>query len=167
MSVTSLDFLFRIPWGSNKKSVANGFSEWTSLPPHPTQNAVGFEGEVFGEPAAVVCYFESALFREKLRRINVMWWLERPPDVQVESMFRLVRADLERIHGSAPVEDPDTLDAPPEFRQSAMLFWASPSSVTILSLSLLRDGVSPDAPPLSMTVADRANDPDAQSFAPL
>ncbi len=68
-----------IDWEMNKRDIQNAFSYMSALPPHPTQNAIGFETEIAGIPSAVICYFQKKLFKEKLGAVNIMIYEDPPP----------------------------------------------------------------------------------------
>ena len=159
MPEDQLVILDLLTWGADKSAARQWFRGWMPLPPHPTQNAIGFQGELMGVPAAAVCYFRKALFRDKLAQVNIVWWGERPADDIVEAMFGRVRDELERRLGRAPESMDMSPSDPQEFRQSAMLYWPGNDRSHVLSCALLRDGVSPTKPPLGLMVSDPAHDP--------
>jgi len=159
-----LRFVRRIVWGVGKSEMASIFPGWENLPPHPTQNAIGFFGQLLGEPAAVVCYFRKAWLSDKLTRVNVTWWLERPPDVTIVATYEAAKQALTLEMG----RDPEVMDvsgpAPDEFRQSEMIYWRDPSRVITLSCGLVQDGVPPSNPALGLGIMDSKHDPMARMF---
>ncbi len=77
--VTLTSIIETIDWEMGKSDLRNAFAYMDTLPPHPSQNAIGFATEIDGIPSAVICYFQKKLFKEKLGAINVMVY-DEPPD---------------------------------------------------------------------------------------
>ena len=163
MTSTTLAFLPHVHWHMGKLDVGVLFPEWEPIPPPPSQNAIGFVGTLLGQPAFAVCYFRKRLFSEKLARLNLTWWEERPPDRLVQATFEEVKSSLEAMLGPPQVMDMAG-PTPPEFCQSSMMYWVGPSTITVLSCGLLQDGVPPTNPPLGLAVSDPRHDPMAQIF---
>ncbi len=65
----------------SKNDLRNAFSSMEAIPPHPTQNAIGFETYINGIPSAIICYFNSKFFKEKVGAINLMIFNEPPTEV--------------------------------------------------------------------------------------
>jgi hypothetical protein len=154
-----MDFLKKIKWGIGKEETQAIFRDKKPMPPHPTQNAIGFFGSIYGVPGAVVCYFRKGLLgREKLARVNVALLFETPEDDIIEKKYIQVKTDLLTQYGS-PAHQGSMKDAPPEFRQSELLVWVVGDSILILDLRLNRDGVSQDKCGISVIYGDAKNDP--------
>lgn len=161
----TMEILKQISWGASKDAVRRLFASDAEIPPHPTQNAIGFLIEVYGTPTVVVCYFRKSLLRDKLARVNITPFAEgRPSDSEAEALYHQIQRDLLEQFGE-PMEVADTLDAPPEFRQSKLFVWKAPGSVLMLSLALLRDGIAESTPALAVGFGDAAHDPASRPFA--
>ncbi len=87
LEVTPVEFLRLINWGSSKLSVRSVFSKCGQLPAHPSLNAIGFVSQYHGTPITIVCYFRRAFFSDKLCRVNVGFFEERPNDVEAEMLL--------------------------------------------------------------------------------
>lgn len=152
-----------IEWGCSKADVRNLFSGYTELPPHPSQNAIGFLSDDYGTDAGVVCYFKRHFFKSQLARVVMTFFEARPPDTEVLALYDRVEAELIGEYGPpADVRDAGELateDVPVEFRQSRMLSWFLDGSTLTLSMSLLRDGVSPASTPLGVGFGSTKADP--------
>ena len=96
----------KINWEMNKTDLNNAFSSMDSLPPHPTQNAIGFETLINGIPSAIICYFNSKLFKEKLGAINVMVYDDPPLEEELKSSFSTIKTELTTQYGE-PINEKD------------------------------------------------------------
>lgn len=161
-----MEILDRLRLGSSEKDIRAAFSDWTPLPPHPTQRAFGFVGLSQGRPAAVVCYFVSRLFSTKLGRAVINLFPERPTDAVAEDLHRQLKSELVARYGPfISDKGQDVQQAPPEYRMSAMTAWVSGDAVITLSLALIRHGVRPSAPAVAIGFGDRSLDPTAEMIA--
>lgn len=161
-----IDLLKRVRLGSSERDIQAAFTDWTPMPPHPTQHAIGFLGQYEGRPVAVICYFVSRLFSAKLGRAVLNLFPERPADADAETLHRRLKQELTSAYGR-PISDQESevQQAPPEFRMSAMTVWMSGDAVITLALALKRHGVSPTVPTLALGIADRRLDPTAKMMA--
>jgi len=164
LTTKHLGFLSSIVWGSSKGEMTSLFPGWEFLPPHPTQNAIGFHGFLFDEPVAAVCYFRKAWLSDKLSRINITWWMDRPPDPVIERTYKTVLQALELDLGRPPEIMDVSAPAPAEFRQSALVYWSDSERVITLSCGLVRDGVPSENPALGLGILDPRHDPTARVF---
>ncbi len=158
-----IDLLKRLRLGSSERDIQAAFTDWTPLPPHPTQRAIGFLGQYEGRSVAVICYFISRLFSTKLGRAVVNLFPERPSDADAETIHRRLKRELASTYGR-PMSDQESevQQAPPEFRMSAMTAWMSGDAVITLALALKRHNVGPSVPTLAVGVADRRLDATAK-----
>ena len=165
MADSLLQFLKNSRWGAKKAEVQRWLREWAPMPPHPTQNAIGFIGSLYEVPVGVVCYFRGGLLGSKLAKTNINFWDERPDDEVIETLYERLRGDLEEDLGPVSGSFDQGPSNPIEFRHSEMVYWLLPDSVLVLSCALLRHGVSLTASPIGIAYSDRRFDPIAQSLA--
>jgi hypothetical protein len=159
-----MEFLRRIRWGCSKPDVRALFPGQVGIQ-HPSQDALGFETEVEGVPAAVVCYFRKTLMGAKLARVVLTAFASRPPDSVIQPIYAAIQARLVKAFGKPTTTIPCDLNDPPEFRQSEMLVWSDDVSVLTLSLRLVRDGVLKNTAPIGIGYGDVRHDPISKSLA--
>ena len=95
-----MDLLREIKWGIGREGTRVIFRDKQSIPPHPTQNAIGFIDSIYGVPAAIVCYFKGGLFsRDKLARVVVHFFKELPEDDIIEKKYTQIKSDLVAQYG--------------------------------------------------------------------
>lgn len=155
-----MDFIKEIRWGIGKDEVQDIFRDKQPMGPHPTQNAIGFFDSSYGVASGIVCYFNRGLFgRDKLARVVVTFFEERPEDEIIEKTYTQIKSDLIAQYGRPTREVEDSKDDPPEFRLSELLVWVVGDSILTLSLGLKRDGVSEDNAGISIGYGDAKRDP--------
>ena len=90
-----IDLIKKIRWGIRKDEVQDIFRGKQSMGPHPTQNAIGFFDSSYGVTSEIVCYFNRGLFgRDKLARVVVTFFEERPEDEIIEKTYTQIKSDL-------------------------------------------------------------------------
>ncbi len=153
-----------IKWGMGKDDIRQMFSGKQPLLAEPGYNQIGFFRPSYGLPASFFFYFMTGMFgADKLVRTTISYFLQRPPDADIERACRPIRMDLVAEYGQ-PREIPNTTDAPPEFRLSQLLVWTLSDSILTLSHGLLRDGVASDSSPITVGYGDRRRDPISQTL---
>jgi hypothetical protein len=158
-----LDQLVQCQWGISRKAFQEVMGDLDELPPHPTENALGFSGKIQGVPADIVGYFETTMFgRGKLRKVTINFFDARPSDAEIAATFEACMAVLTEVFGNSDGDRPGDPMDPPKMRQSRMVHWVTNHSVVLASMALLADGVAPTAPGLGIFYADKHNDPTAQ-----
>jgi len=152
-----------IKWGMGKDAICKMFSGKQPLLAEPGYNQIGFLSPSYGLPASFFFYFVTGMFgTDKLARITISYFLERPPDDDIERAYHPIRKDLVAHYGQ-PREISNT-SAPPEFRLSQGLVWTLSDSILTLSCGLLRDGVLADSSPIAVGFGDRKRDPISQTL---
>lgn len=163
-----MEFLKEIKWGIGKEETRVIFRDKESIPPHPTQNAIGFIDSIYGAPAGIVCYFKGGLFsRDKLVRVVVHFFKELPEDDIIEKKYTQIKRDLVAQYGRPAHEVEDFKDDPLEFRLSELLVWVVGDSILTLSLGLKRDGVIEDNSGIFVGCGDAKRDPISQQWNSL
>lgn len=95
----------RIEWSMRKSDVYRAFSDMQAIPPHPTQNAIGFVKELqHGTTVSVICYFAKKFIREKLGAVNFIIHGENADADQLNYMASSVKQSLTGRFGS-PTRD--------------------------------------------------------------
>ncbi len=148
--------LAKLDWNMSKRDVQVAFRDLEALPPHPTQNAIGFVAKINGIESAVICYFRRAFLSEKLARCNIMVFENRPSDDQIMEQYELIKSHIVDHYGS-PLDDSAKTD--PDLTTSHLCVWRAKDRVISLSRGLEREGVRPDAPPLGIGCGDIKHDP--------
>ncbi len=153
-----------IKWGMGKDAIRKMFSGKQPLLLEPGYNQIGFFSPSYGLPASFFFYFTTGIFgADKLVRIQILYFPERPSDDDIERAYVPIKRDLVAEYGQ-PREIPNTKDAPPEFRQSQLLVWTLADSILTLSHGLIRDGVPSDSSPITVGYGDRRRDPISQTL---
>jgi hypothetical protein len=151
-------------WDFTKKNVE---AMLQPLLPGAPADAVGAMIQIYETPFAVLCHFRSTMLSTRLIRVTLMAaWNARPDDVLVEKTWHRIKSDLIALYGQPRITRGDLSD-PEEFRQSEQASWLTASSVVILGLGLLKDGVRADSPPITVTMGDREHDRASQMRAQL
>jgi hypothetical protein len=154
-----MDFLKEIRWGLGKDEVQGLFRGKQSMGPHPTQNAIGFFDSSYGVATSIVFYFNRGLFgRDKLARVVVNFFEERPEDEIIEKTYTQIKSDLITQYGRPTREFEDAKESLPEFRQSEIIVWVVGDSILTLSLGLKRDSVPEDLSGIFIGYGDAKKD---------
>jgi len=155
-----MDFLRNIRWGIGKNEVHAIFRDIEFVGEHPEQNAIGFYDSIHGADAGIVSYFNRGVFgKDKLARVTVTFFKERPEDEIIEKTYAQIKSDLMDEYGRPTDEVDYSKGVPDDLRLSEMLVWAFGDSILTLSLGLNRDGVLDDAPCISVGFGNRKTDP--------
>ena len=155
-----MDFLKEIKWGIGKEEIRVIFRDKQSMGPHPTQNAIGFFDSSYGVATSIVFYFNRGLFgRDKLARVVVNFFEERPEDEIIEKTYTQIKSDLITQYGRPTREFEDAKESLPEFRQSEIIVWVVGDSILTLSLGLKRDSVPEDLSGIFIGYGDGKKDP--------
>ena len=155
-----MDFFKKIRWGVGKNEVHAILRDKEFVGEHPEQNAIGFYDSIHGADAGIVCYFNRGIFgKDKLARVNITFFRERPEDEIIEKTYARIKSDLMEEYGRPTHEVDYSKGVPNDIRLSEMLVWARGNSIIGLSLGLKRDGVLDDAPCIGVGFGDRKKDP--------
>jgi hypothetical protein len=88
-----------VNWTMKKSDVKNVFRNFRSIGEHPSQNAIGFETEIEGIPAGVICYFHKRILQENLAAINIALFDEPQPVEVLANAYDKVYGSLVKKYG--------------------------------------------------------------------
>ncbi len=161
-----MELLAKLKLGASQETIENSFRDWVSLPPHPTQRAIGFLGIENEVPIGVVCYFASGFFKFKLARAELTYFPDGASNSLAMATHKELVSILTRLLGSpASVRDTDLQNGPEEFRMTLLHVWVRDDEVTTVALGLAEHRQSQGGSPLNLSIASRKMDSAAEMIA--
>lgn len=157
---SSLDVLETVHWRMTKTEVRGLFKASQALPPHPTQNAIGFAGVLCGLPATMVFYFTWTALGERLVRLAASFFDEPQRDAVIRSSFEIVMQEVVKRFGEPGHSDfQHCKTQPPEARMSQWHVWRIVGSILVIGLGMSEDGVPEGRCGIYLTYGDVGSDP--------
>lgn len=161
-----MELLTKLKLGGSQEAIEDSFRDWVSLPPHPTQRAIGFLGVENEVPVAVVCYFATGFFKLKLARAELTYFPDGASNSLAIGAHRDLIAVLTRLLGSpVSVRDKDLQNGPAEFRMTSLHVWVTNDQVTTLALALEEHRQFRTRSPINISIASRKMDSTAEMIA--
>ncbi len=155
-----MDFMKKIRWGIGKDEVHLILRDKQFVGEHPGKNAVGYYDSIYGVDTGIVCYFNRGLFgSDKLARVNIIFFRERPEDETIEKTYTQIKSELIGQYGNPTHKVDYNKEIPHDIRLSEQLVWVVSDSILTLSLGLKRNGVLEDGPCIDIGYGDIKNDP--------